>query len=65
MAEPVRISLEDTRKKLESGDALLVCAYTSDERFKKNHLEGAISFNEFMSMKPSLPKDKEIIFYCA
>ena len=65
MAEPVRISPQDARKKIESDDALLVCAYTSDERFKKNRLEGAISFDEFMSMKLKLPKDREIIFYCA
>jgi hypothetical protein len=64
MIEPIRISPEDARIKITAG-ALLVCAYESDERFKLNHLEGAVSFSEFMKIKKTLPKDKGIIFYCA
>ena len=65
MAEPVRISPEETRKRIRSGAALLVCAYDDDEKFKRNQLEGAISFKEFKMRSGSLAKGQEIIFYCA
>jgi rhodanese-related sulfurtransferase len=45
--------------------AILVCGYESDEDFRKNDLEGAISLNEFQQRIDSFPKDEDIIFYCA
>jgi hypothetical protein len=65
MANPEFVSPEETHQKLETGAALLVCAYDSDEKFKANSLEGAISLDAFQSKVTSLPKDQEIIFYCA
>ena len=65
MTEPIRISAKETRKKMLSGDAVLVCAYDDEEKFKKMHLQNGISFHEFKSRVPSLSKNQEIIFYCA
>jgi hypothetical protein len=65
MSEPIRISVEDARKKVSEGAALLVCAYDDDEKFKNNHLEGAISLNDFRTKLPSLSTEQEIFFYCA
>ena len=65
MTEPIRISVEEARQKVNSGAALLVCAYDDDEKFKNNHLQGAISFGEFRAKLPSLSSAQEIIFYCA
>jgi rhodanese-related sulfurtransferase len=65
MAEPTRVLPKEAREKTTSGSALLVCAYDSEDRFKANHLEGAISMGDFREKLSSLPKDKEIIFYCA
>lgn len=65
MFEPARVSPEETRQKVVSGSALLVCAYNNEEKFKKLQLEGAISLNELADRLPSLPRNKEIIFYCA
>jgi hypothetical protein len=65
MVEPVRISPEETRTRVLSGAAILVCAYDDDEKFKINQLEGAISFKEFSKRSTSLSRDLEIIFYCA
>ena len=65
MTEPSRISVEEARQKVNSGAALLVCAYDDDEKFKKNHLLGAISLGEFLAKLHSLSADQEIIFYCA
>ncbi len=65
MAEPIRISPEEVRRNVTSGLALLVCAYDDEEKCKKLHLEGAIFLTEFQSRLSALPKDQEIIFYCA
>jgi hypothetical protein len=65
MREPVRISPQQARQKLITGRALLVCAYDDADKFKHNHLEGAMSFAELRSKLPSLSKAQEIIFYCA
>jgi hypothetical protein len=48
---------------LKAGKALLVCAYEDEAKFKKMHLQGAISFNEFQSKLSSLSKDQEVVFY--
>ncbi len=65
MTEPIRIPPEDARKKVQSREALFVCAYEDDEKFRTMHLEGAMSFNEFKDLAGSLSRDQEIIFYCA
>ena len=59
-----RISAEGAKKKVQSSEALLVCAYVEDEKFRKMQLEGATSYSEFKKKVASIPKDKEIIFYC-
>ena len=65
MTEPIRIPVEEARQKVNSGAALLVCAYDDDEKFKNNHLQGAISLNDFRAKLSSLSTEQEIIFYCA
>jgi len=65
MSQPVRISAEETRQRVNSGSALLVCAYDDDEKFKNNHLQGAIALSEFKSKLPSISQNQEVIFYCA
>ena len=64
MTEPNRISVADARQKVNEGAALLVCAYDDDEKFKNNHLQGAISLQDFRTKLPSLSTQQEIIFYC-
>jgi len=63
MTDPVRISAEETRQKVSSGSALLVCAYEDEQKFQKNHLQGAIALGEFIAHLPSLSKAQQIIFY--
>ncbi|MGD9053801.1 MAG: rhodanese-like domain-containing protein [Desulfobacterales bacterium] len=65
MSEPIRITPSEARQKVISGRALLVCAYDDPEKFKKNHLEGALSFSELLAKLSALDKSQEIIFYCA
>jgi hypothetical protein len=63
MTEPIRIPPEEASKKVLSKQAILVCAYEEEEKFRRMHLEGAISLNEFKNKAPSLSKEQEIIFY--
>ncbi len=65
MGEAIRISPEEVRRKVTIRSALLVCAYEDDEKCRRLHLEGAMFLTEFRSKLPALPKDQEIIFYCA
>lgn len=58
-----RIGPDQTREKVQSGDALLVCSY-ADDKCKPLLMEGALLRSELEAKLPSLPKDKEIIFYC-
>jgi len=60
----IRVSPREAYEKVKAGQALLVCAYESDGRFEKYHLEGALSFNEFKARFSGLPYDQEVIFYC-
>ena len=63
MAE--RIDVAEGRRKAAEDGALLVCAYEDESKCARIKLEGAISFAEFQRLAGSLPKDKELIFYCA
>lgn len=64
MAEVERLSAEEARQKVQSGQALLVCAYDDESKCGPIRLEGAITMSELRRELPSLPKDKEIILYC-
>ncbi|MBE0597706.1 MAG: ArsR family transcriptional regulator [Desulfuromonadales bacterium] len=65
MAEVTRIDPQEARPKVHSGDAILVCAYDDEEKCQKLHLEGAIHLQELQEKLPEIPKEKELIFYCA
>ena len=61
----VRIGPEEAYRKVKSGEAILVCAYDDDATFQKMHLDLSISLGEFQKRLPKIPKEQEIIFYCA
>jgi len=65
MPEIVRVAPREARESVASGRALLVCAYDSDEKFRAMRLEGAISLHELRTRVASLPREREIVFYCA
>ena len=56
MNEVPRVTPEEIYPKLWSAESLLVCAYDSDARFQQVHLKGAISLEEFKSLRPTLPR---------
>jgi hypothetical protein len=59
-----RVGVEQSRRDVERGDALLVCAY-DDERCARVSLEGAIPLSELERRAGSLLRDQTLIFYCA
>jgi len=62
-ASPKRVSPQDVKRKLDSGDgSLLVCIYPTNV-YEKSHLDGAISLEDFESRLGGLPKTAEIAFY--
>lgn len=65
MAAQDLISAAEAHAHVQSGSALLVCAYDSDDKFNQSHLDGAISLSEFQQQSGTVVKDQEIIFYCA
>ncbi len=60
-----RIDVNQARRDVQSGAAVLVCAYDEPGKFEQNHLQGAMSLQDFESQADSIRKDQEIIFYCA
>ena len=65
MAEVTRIGVKDAHQHVLAGQALLVCAYEDEAKCRQIALKGSIPLTQFVSRAPSLPKDQEIIFYCA
>lgn len=65
MADVPRIPPAEARAHVASGAALLVCGYEQPQKFAAMHLDGAVSYQEFLRLRPALSKDREVIFYCA
>ena len=64
-ADVERIDVSTARTETAQGRAILVCGYEDDAKCRKGRLEGSIPFARFASMAQTLPRNKEIIFYCA
>jgi hypothetical protein len=65
MADDLRIGIDQGRRDVASGRALLVCAYADEAKCRKLALDGSISLAELEARRPSLPKSQEIVFFCA
>jgi hypothetical protein len=63
VTELIRVPPEEVYAKVKSGEAILVCAYSDDDEYKRINLEGSISLSEFYSRLPQYSKGQEIIFY--
>jgi hypothetical protein len=51
---------------MEAGEPLLlVCAYESEAKCREAALAGAISYSDYQGRRASLPRETELIFYCA
>lgn len=63
MATAERIKPKTASQRMDEGDALLVCAYDSDEKFEENHLYGAIARSELNDKLDEIDQSRELIFY--
>lgn len=63
MADIERLGVEEARRRVQAGRALLVCAYDDEDKCNKIKLEGAISLKGLQARHLSPPQ--ELIFYCA
>lgn len=63
MPEAERIDVDQARRKVESGEALLVCAYDDEEKCRDYDLPEAVHLDQLRSR--SVERDQEIVFYCA
>jgi rhodanese-related sulfurtransferase len=65
MAKILRVSPEEIYSQVKAGASLLVCSYDNEETCRSMRLEGAVSLGEFKTQVSQVPKEQEIIFYCA
>lgn len=62
MSDPIRISPREARQKVVSGQALLVCAYDDDDKFKKIISRGHNHFLNCGHNYPDLLKVRRSFF---
>jgi hypothetical protein len=62
MAE--RIDVDTAREHMARG-AWLICAYDDDSKCVKFALEGMMPLSALRQQAAGLPRDQELIFYCA
>ena len=64
-----RISTEEAHRRHESDqdDVLLVCAYEDEDKCRDMLIEDSLTLKELKDKErdQDLPKDQDIIFYCA
>ncbi|MCO5172208.1 MAG: CBS domain-containing protein [Planctomycetes bacterium] len=61
-----RIRPEEVQQKLQQGaGTLLVCAYEEEDKGRAFRLKGAITLQELEERREGLPRDAELVFYCA
>ena len=63
--EAPRIDVGEAHRKVSASEALLVCAYDDDTKCGASGLPGAIALTQLQAQESSVPRNKELIFYCA
>lgn len=59
----LRVSPRDAHRRVEQGEALLVCAYR-EEDCRGTHLAGAITLEDLEGRLPGLRPGQQILFFC-
>jgi hypothetical protein len=60
-----RVSVEEARREVEAGRALLVCAYDDESKCRQMRLGNAIALHDLQRRIESVPHNQTLIFYCA
>ena len=61
----VRVRVDEARREVEAGRALLVCGYDDDAKCRKFRLENSVSLHDLQRRVESVPRNQTLIFYCA
>jgi rhodanese-related sulfurtransferase len=64
MSEVKRIDATQAYQKSRDGDAVLVCAYDDEQLCEDLRIADSLTLGEFEVMRSSIPKHRQIIFYC-
>ena len=59
------MKVEQARREVEAGRALLVCAYDDESKCRELRLENAIALHDLQRRVESVPRNQMLIFYCA
>ncbi len=62
---PERLKAEEARKLIENEGAMLVCAYDDEAKCKNIGIEEAVPYPDLKPRLDSIPKSKELVFFCA
>ena len=65
MATFERISAEQALHDVNEKGTLLICGYDVEEKWENARVPGAINYLQFKAQSHDLPKESELIFYCA
>ena len=59
-----RLDPGEARRDVDSGDALLVCAYDDEEKCQNYALPNALLLSELSAKEKTLPKDRDHFLLC-
>lgn len=62
---PDRLQADEVKRRAQSEDSLLICAYNDTEKCNKFGIENAIAYPEIKDKLDSLPKSTHLMFFCA
>jgi hypothetical protein len=65
MESELRLPADQARQRVDSRQALLVCAYDDEEKCRNFLFEGALPLKRLEERLGSLPMETGILFYCA
>lgn len=65
MADIARIDVDEARRTVESGQALLACGYDDEAKCGRMKLAGSLTLSELRARLAASPKSQELIFYCS
>lgn len=63
MINPARISPDEVRARQQQDESVLLINIYPQHVFDRSHLDGAISYQDFTSRLPTLPKETALVFY--
>jgi len=64
MTDVPRIDVDEARRRVSGGEAVLVCGYEDEEKCRRVRLEGALTLRQLEAQLDAVPKDRALIFYC-